>query len=465
MSEFVIKQLPYNLSSQAGLALVSKYLRRINLNALVDPIFPVRWGIANSAILKSYLALLCQGKSDFDAIQAHRADSFFARALNLTAVPSSPTLRQRMDAQASAWFELSGRINEALLSMRINGQAVDFGSLPCGYTPLDVDTFAMDNGDTAKKLMGRTYAWVDGYCPIASYLGTAGFCLELALRPGVQHSARESEYDLQRVLPIATRLVSGPLLVRADSGFCSQALMRTIAEQGRLLERDVAFLIKWNPRSTPIERMAAQKGADADTLWCHLRAGKRQCVWEETIGIDALSTNTVADADQVPEQQSHVVRRIYRLTERVLDKHGQPMLLPEYILEGWTTTLPAKLSAGKVIALYADHATHEQYHREFKTDLDLERLPSGKFDTNYLICQLAAVAMNLLRLIGQQTPLGKDAPIRHKAKRRRIKTVMQEMIYKAGRMMHHAGQYLIGLGANDPGFAVFERHYRCLASD
>ena len=36
----------------------------------------------------------------------------------------------------------------------------------------------------------------------------------------------------------------------------------------------------------------------------------------------------------------------------------------------------------QIIALYADHGTHEQFHSEFKTDLDLERPPSGKFDTN-----------------------------------------------------------------------------------
>jgi hypothetical protein len=51
--------------------------------------------------------------------------------------------------------------------------------------------------------------------------------------------------------------------------------------------------------------------------------------------------------------------------------------------------------------------------------MDLERLPSGKFDTNYLVCQLAAVAMNLLRLIGQNTLNEPDAPVRHQAKRRR----------------------------------------------
>lgn len=43
--------------------------------------------------------------------------------------------------------------------------------------------------------------------------------------------------------------------------------------------------------------------------------------------------------------------------------------------------------------------------------MDLERLPSGKFDANCLVCQLAAVAMNLLRLIGQNTLNEPDAPV------------------------------------------------------
>lgn len=63
------------------------------------------------------------------------------------------------------------------------------------------------------------------------------------------------------------------------------------------------------------------------------------------------------------------------------------------MLEGWTSTLPEKFSPAEIIALYCDHATHEQFHSDFKTDMDLERLPSGKFDTNYLVCQLAAVAI------------------------------------------------------------------------
>jgi len=159
---------------------------------------------------------------------------------------------------------------------------------------------------------------------------------------------------------------------------------------------------------------------------------------------------------------SSPVRRVYRLTERTIDKHGVVLLLPEYVLEGWTTTLPAKFSPAEIIALYCDHATHEQFHSKFKTDMDLERLPSGKFDTNYLVCQLAAVAMNLLRLIGQNTLNEPDSPLRHVAQRRRIRTVMHELMFKAARMIKHAGRWILGLGESDSGFAVFERHYGLL---
>ena len=33
----------------------------------------------------------------------------------------------------------------------------------------------MDNSGTAKEGVGRTYTGVDGYCPLAAYLGTQGF--------------------------------------------------------------------------------------------------------------------------------------------------------------------------------------------------------------------------------------------------------------------------------------------------
>lgn len=452
MTDFIIKKLSYDLTSNAGLALVGQYIKRLGISHRVDRQFPVGTvGIANSDILKSYLGLLVQGKNDFDAIEAFRSDDFFKRSLGVGAVPSSPTMRQRMNTHAASWFSLVDELNEVLLSTKGAGMAVDFGALPCGYMPMDWDTFVMNNDGSKKEDVGRTYQDVDGYTPSATYLGTLGYCLELALRPGVQHSALETELNLERVLPMATRLTSLPLLFRADSGLCSLKIMQAIHIQAQALEREIAFIIKWNPRRAPVEAVAAKRVADADTLWCHWREGKRTCQWSEVIALEGVGS------------EAKPVRRVYRLTERTIDKHGNALLLPAYKLEGWTTTLPASFSCAEIIALYCDHGTHEQFHAEFKSDMDLERLPSGKFDTNFLVCALAAVAMNILRLIGQGALISKDAPLRHKAKRRRMKTVMQEIMFKAARMIKHAGRWILGLGANDSAYTVFERLHRQLA--
>ena len=448
MTDFIIKKLPYELTSNAGLALVGQYFKRLGINQRIDPKYPLSGkGIANSDILKSYLGLLVQGKNDFDAIEAFRSDAFFSRALGIGAVPSSPTLRQRMDTHSADWFELVGELNFALLSSKYGGAAVDFGVLPCGYMPVDWDTFVMDNSGTKKQDVGRTYQGVDGYTPSATYLGSLGYCLELALRPGVQHSARETELNLERVLPMACKLTELPLLFRADSGLCSLKTQQEVTAQATALNREIALIIKWNPRRAPVEAIAALKVAETDTQWVIHRPGKRECIWQETLQLADVGS------------EINPARRVYRLSERSIDKHGVVLLLPEYVLEGWTTTLPERFEAADIIALYCDHATHEQFHSEFKTDMDLERLPSGKFDTNYLVCALAAVAMNILRLMGQGALLGKDAPVRHAAKRRRIRTVMQELMYKAARMIKHAGRWVLGIGAHDSGFAVFDRLY------
>ncbi len=444
MRRIEVKQLDYDLTPVGGLALVGHYLKALTPQwAKLDGVLPVRGGVSNSDVLRSYLGLLVQGKSDFDAVENYRGDKFFKEALGISLLPSSPTLRQRLDAQAGAMFEHVPGMIERLLG----SQRPDYGVLPCGWLPLDVDTFAMDNGGTVKEGVGRTYAGVDGYCPLAAYLGSYGFCLELALRPGVQHSTRETDFNLERVIPLAQRLSAAgpkaPILARLDSGFDSVALMRSIESCNQAGQPQVDWLIKWNPRSVDRAALLARLDAEPDTRWHKPRAGKRVTVWEEAIKVEGVS---------------RPLRRVLRLIERDVDRSGQQLIVPELELEGWTTSLlEGQFSADKIMALYADHGTHEQFHSEFKTDLDLERLPSGKFDTNYLVCQLAALAMNILRLMGQRGLLGPDAPVRHPAKRRRIKTVMQELIYRAGRVIEHGRRLILGLGANDRAAKAFAR--------
>ena len=442
MSLIQVKQLDYDLTPTAGLALVGHLMQTLApVWVQLDTALPVRGGVATSDIVRSYLGLLVQGKSDFDAIENLREDKFFKRSLGIGLLPSSPTLRQRMDARAPDLAEHAVPMIERLLTH----SRPDYGVLPCGWLALDIDTFAMDNSGTAKEGVGRTYVGVDGYCPLAAYLGSHGFCLDLALRPGTQHSVKHTDCDLRRIVPLAQRLSAAgpkaPLLARLDSGFDSAALMTSIEALNVPGLPQVDWLIKWNPRSTDLAELACERDA-AGTAWEHPRRGKRVAIWEQTVAVPGVQ---------------RTVRRVLRLVERTMGAGGQHLILPEYELDGWTTTLPSSLDAQTIIALYADHGTHEQFHAEFKTDLDLTRLPSGKFDTNALVCRLAALAMNILRLLGQRGLLGPDAPVRHPAKRRRIKTVLQELIYRAGRLIEHGRQMVLGLGANDRAAAVFMR--------
>jgi hypothetical protein len=442
MRPIQITQLNYDLTPTAGLALVGHHLNCITpVMTEVDTALPVRGGVACSDVLRSYLGLLVQGKSDFDAIEGVRGDAFFKRALGIGLLPSSPTLRQRMDAHASALAHFVPSMIERLLAR----SKPDYGVLSCGWLPLDIDTFAMDNSGTVKEGVGRTYVGVDGYCPLAAYLGTYGFCLELSLRPGTQHSAKHTEDDLRRIVPLAQRLSAAgpkaPVLARLDSGFDSTALMLAIEAMNQSGRPRADWIIKWNPRSVDVAELAAERDA-AQLPWEHPRAGKRMATWEQAVQVPGIE---------------RPVRRVLRLVERTIGSRGQHLILPEYELQGWTTSLPARLQAQTIIDLYADHGTHEQFHAEFKTDLDLTRLPSGKFDTNALVCRLAALAMNILRLMGQGALLGPDAPVRHSAKRRRIKTVMQELIYRAGRLIRRGRQLILGLGANDRAAPVMMR--------
>lgn len=115
-----------------------------------------------------------------------------------------------------------------------------------------------------------------------------------------------------------------------------------------------------------------------------------------------------------------------------------------------------------MVALYRNHATSEQTHSEFNSNLDLERLPSGKFDTNDLVLPFAVLGYNILRWMGQQTLFGPGAPARHQAKRLRLKTLMQELIYMGCRLVSSGRQLTLHFGQHCPRFHALTTIYSAI---
>lgn len=82
---FTIEQLTYELPLVAGLSLVGHHLRRLAPEfKAIDAQLTARASVSISDVVRSYLGLLVQGKSDFDAIENFPGGTFFKQALGIT---------------------------------------------------------------------------------------------------------------------------------------------------------------------------------------------------------------------------------------------------------------------------------------------------------------------------------------------------------------------------------------------
>lgn len=436
MKRFILEQSDDEFyTSHSGLALAGLCLNRYSELSRVTGRKMKDNGnlISNIDLLRSYLGLLCLGKSDYEAITGMRNDDYFKNSLGITNVPSAERLRQRFDEEAENYLPIVQKCSVAMLK---NGKA-QLTALDTGHIPLDADVFPMDNSGTKKEKVSRTYKGHDGYAPIAAYLGLEGWCLEVELRPGSQHSQEGFIPFMERVLSRARTLTQKKLLVRLDSAH--DAIDTRVLLQNA---NKVSYIIKWNPRREDTTELC--KRAFAEGKLTKPRKGKR------------VALLTIRKRQEY-EGKSYCFTKVVQVTERRINKHGQVLLVPDVTVDGWWTNLD--LPEKKIISLYQNHALSEQFHSEFKTDLDLERLPSGKFTTNALVIALGAFAYNILRFIGQLGLLGEKSPVRHPGKRRRIKTVIQELIYLAARLIRSGNRLKLRFGCHCPAYSAFTGVY------
>ena len=208
------------------------------------------------------------------------------------------------------------------------------------------------------------------------------------------------------------------------------------------MKRKAAFIIKRNLRKEPKEQ------------WLSLarRVGESESPREgKTVFTGEASHIKVAGRDDLSP-----IFATFEVTERVVDKHGQKLLLPDVAVNTFWTTLPDE--AREVICFYHNHGTSEQYHSELKSDLDFERLASGKFATNSLLILLAMLAFNALRILGQSALKMKEVlPRKFKVQRRRLRSVIQDLIYIACKRTRHSGSIFLKFGRHCPWFDVFRQ--------
>jgi len=435
MDTFKIERSKYEFyTANAGLALVGQVIERYSqLESLLKKLPTMRRGIGHTDIAKSYIGMLCLGKNDFEAVTQYRDDDFFKSALGIDQVPSTETLRQRFDQQADAMAPL---VEESSFKFLSNSKA-SITALSNGFVPLDIDVFPMDNSNTKKEGIERTYKGHFGYAPIGAYLGEEGWNLSCELRKGAHHSQKKFLEFLPGVVERARKLTKKPILLRLDSGH--DALENLAWAE----ENPLDYIIKWNPRKES-DWVLWRDIADEKNAWREVREGKEEAIFRIT-------------RERKYQGKSYALELVIRVIKKTMEANGQLLGFTDGEVEGWWTTLD--LSDEAIIKCYCDHATSEQFHSEIKTDLDLERLPSGKFATNDLILSFGGLCYNILRWIGLQAPI----KTRKSVKRRRLRTVILELMMVAARLICHSRRYTLRFGKHCPNFKPLTSLYYRLA--
>lgn len=437
--KYKIEQGREEINSIGGICLIGRILNELkqfeSINNMKMP--QTQKGlIPHGDILKSMIGLYSLGKTDYADIELYREDVVFSESLRLKTVPSEERLRQRLDESGEVLTDEVRHCNLNLLE-----KVKEFGTLKTpytNYTPIPMDVTVMDNSGSNKEEVGRTYKGNDGFAPMNAYIGTHGYLLNCELRPGVQHSQKGMKEFLLQTIEMIDHLGIDNALHVLDSAHDAAVNIDIF------LEKCKNFIIKRNLRKESLEQWlgTARRVGECNKP----RPGKN------------VFTGVLSHKRPSKCKSDKPLFTVFEVIERTTDANGEPFLIPNIEVNTWWTNIPD--DAPYIIDFYHQQGTSEQFHSELKTDMNIERLPSGKFSTNALLLQLAMIAYNSLRILGQKALTFKDKlPVKLNVTRRRLRSVIQDLMYIACKRVSHANSIILKFGRNCPWFDVFRQLY------
>lgn len=228
-----------------------------------------------------------------------------------------------------------------------------------------------------------TYTKVRGYHPLLAVVAGSGDVVHSRLRGGNANSGRGAASFLSETFTrVRAAGASGPLTLRADSGFYSGKVAAACRKAG------VAYSITVKLNKA-LHRVIAEIPDDA---WVSIP-------YFLDDGADVAETTYRPFGKNTP-----IVRLIVR---RVRPTPGSQLaLLAEYAYHAFLTD-----REGEMIELEADHRRHAEVEntiRDLKYGVGLNHLPSGRFGANAAWLGLNVVAHNLARFVSR---LGLDETV------------------------------------------------------
>jgi len=454
---FNIQYTDEYLHNNTGLSIISKLIDSVDPTCIFKyhglSIKAKPDQFSDRAILFSTLGLICLGQPHFESIDLFKTDPLFIKSLGLFKVPSKESLRQRIDRIASD----NNFALDALLKWNfklLKNFASPFCIKDTNMIPVDFDVTVMDNTGSHKEGVEQSYQpKIKGYAPMMTNIGSQGYLLNHEFRKGNAHSncAGTYEYILQSMALARKLCPSQTILARFDSGNDSEKNIVALSQLDNTF-----YLIKHHIKGRNSE---AAKATLIDYVLQNYIS--KEVVDNNTIRYFAEQVSLVGMYDENNNFIEKECRKILSVVQINNDLNtGQPLLIPYLSLHQWRTNLPkTDFRPQDVIRLYKDHATSEQFHSEFKTDLDIEKLPSSKFKTNELIVAIAQLAFNLIRIIGNQALASRLLNAKQDKSRLRIRTILLKIIYLPSKLIRKNKIWTIVLPRSNPLSTLFTQIY------
>ena len=249
---------------------------------------------------------------------------------------------------------------------------------------IDIDSFVGEVHGEQKQGAGYGYTRQLGYHPIAAVRADTGEVLHIRNRKGKANTQRGAGRFIDELLARVRRAGhTGPIIIRADSGFENHKLMAALARRGVEFSigvkqsQTIRALIERDPRG---------------------RLGHDRRLPRQRAGADRRNPARELAADRAPHPSG-------RRPSRVVARLAPPLLRDQPHRAALTADID-----------HRDHATIELVIRDLK-DQALAHFPSGQMHANSAWTVIAALAHNLGRwstLIGLP-----DQPVQTARARRR----------------------------------------------
>jgi len=295
---------------------------------------------------------------------------------------------------------------------------------------MDLDSTICEVHGKAKQGAAYGYTRVLGYHPLVATWAVTGEVLHARLRKG--SSQRGHKRFVEELIARVRRAgATGALVVRADAGFFSYALIDTLSRLG----------VAWS-------------------ITVHINPHIRACIeaidesaWEAIVYPDGGAAQ-VAETTYVTGAKGggRCVRLVVRRTR--LSDPTQEALWPDWRHHAFITDLAMpSIDADR---FHRAHATVELAIRDLKENAGLEHCPSGKFFANAAWLGCAVLAHNLFRWTVRLGNLHHDDELTV------ARTVRSRLVALPGRLVNRSGRLVLRLPDRWPWATTFTIALDCI---